>query len=315
MKQVFPKKRKDDAPNRRRQDAAAARQQSAAQASSSFRRNRTLTGSSSASVSSSNELNAELLSPRAHVHHLTKKRRHLFGRFVIIVVLALVTYLLVNQLVANVTVTGGSLVDIPTSKQQGYQHRIDQYYAGHIGERFYPALNDRDLTTFLQAKYPEVASLDVAMSGEFGKAIAQVKLRRPVARWVINGHTECVDSSGVVLDYNAYSAPKLTIVDTNHYPDSTGNLVASHRFLAFVGQVVGDAKREGLTVTKATLPLLTTRQLEVRFKHVGYHFKLTVDRSAGEQMEDAARIVHYLKRKHITPKYVDVRVKGKAFYK
>lgn len=313
MKKLFQKKRDTRSPNRR-QASAAIRQYEALQSATSFRRNRTLTGSSSSVVTSSNELNADLMSPRAHVHHLTKRRRHLFVRFLSAAVLVLGLYLFLNQFVATVSVTAGSAVDLPQEKRQAYERRIDEYYAGHVGERFYPALNDRDLTAFMQAEYPEIASLQVNMAGEFGKAIAQVALRRPVARWVIGGQTEYVDRTGAVFDYTVHPTPPLTIVDKNRVVSSSG-LVASHRFLAFVGQAVGDAKERGLTVTRATIPLLTTRQLELHFKGISYEFKLTVDRPAGEQIEDAARIIRYFKKKDIRPGYVDVRVKGKAFYK
>lgn len=313
MKHIFHKKRNNTVPNRR-QEAAVQRQSAASQSGSSFRRNRTLTGSSSPTITSSNEMNADLMSPRAHVHHLTKRRRHIFVRFIGVAVMALALYLFLNQFVATVSVTAGSAVDLPQTKQAAYQERIDKYYTSHVGERFHPALNIRDLTAYVQAKHPEVATVQTDMTGEFGKALARVTLRKPVARWVIDGRTEYVDSTGAVFGYSVYPTPRLTIVDKNRVVSADG-LVASHRFLAFVGQTVGEARRHKLVVTKATIPLLTTRQLEVKFKRIPYTFKLAVDRSAGEQIEDASRIIRYFKKQHLTPGYVDVRVKGKAFYK
>lgn len=313
MKKLFQKKRERNAPTRR-QASAAIQQYEAAQSGISFRRNRTLTGSSSSVVTSSNEMNADLMSPRAHVHHLTKRRRHIFIRFVAAAIVVLGLYLFLHQFVASVSVTAGSAVNLPEDKRQAYQERIEEYLASHIGERFHPALNDSDLTAFLQAKYPEIESLQVDMAGEFGKAISQVSLREPVARWVIDGRTEYVDRTGVVFGHNIHPTPPLTIVDKNEVVSSSG-LVASHRFLAFVGQTVGHAKERGLTVKRATIPLLTTRQLELRFKGIPYEFKLTVDRPAGEQVEDADRIIRYFKKHGINPGYVDVRVEGKAFYK
>ena len=63
------------------------------------------------------------------------------------------------------------------------------------------------------------------------------------------------------------------------------------------------------------IPASTTRQVELRIKKVSYPVKFSVDRPAGEQTEDMARVIKYLKSKGVNPDYVDVRVSGKAFYK
>ena len=118
-----------------------------------------------------------------------------------------------------------------------------------------------------------------------------------------------------MFSYNAYGTPPIEIRDRNKSSTSSEDIVASSRFLAFVGTIVGDMRERGYTVEKASIPPLTTRQIEIQLKGVRHVLKMTIERSVGEQAEDAARITKYLKDKSLSPSYVDVRVQGRAFYK
>jgi len=315
MKKLFSKgQRSKDQPNRRQQ--IAAERQAEQLTVNNFRQGRTLTGSRSSEVASSNEYNADFLSPRAHVHHLTKHRRKLGWRFIGIAGIVAVLFVFLSQVIATTTVASNQEVTIADARKAAYNARIQTYLNDHLFQRFKSAVNGGGLTAYMQQKYPEVASVKVALTGNVGAAQANITFREPVARWVVNDQTEYVDENGIVFDYSAFTEPDVTIVDDNHYPAGTSaNLVASHRFLTFVGQVVGDAGRRGYTVKKAELPEFTTRQLEVHVKGISYAFKLSIDRPAGEQVEDIDRIVRYMKRKSIYPKYVDLRVQGEAYHK
>ena len=70
----------------------------------------------------------------------------------------------------------------------------------------------------------------------------------------------------------------------------------------------------GYHVQTVTIPNGAIRQIDIQIENLSYRFKLSIDRSAGNQAEDIARIVPYLKAQKSTPQYVDVRVPGKAFY-
>ena len=95
------------AAGRRQQDNAVSydNQTTRSTSQNSFRRNRTLTGSTSKSVASSGELNAELASPRAHAHTLTKTRRKLGFLLAALLLAATAVYILLTQLVAEVQVS------------------------------------------------------------------------------------------------------------------------------------------------------------------------------------------------------------------
>lgn len=278
-----------------------------------FRRNRTITGSTSNRVSSSNELNASILSPRAHAHNLTKTRKKLSFYLLIVIFVSLGIYLVVSQYISKIVVgppAGASL----TIEQAGrYQQRIESYLNSRPLERFYPNLSKVGLEDYVSQQYPEVKQLDIELTGELGKAQFKPVFRQPVARWIIDGKQLYVDETGVVFSYNGLSKPAMEIIDENSNSEST--VGASERLLQFVGTTVGAMNQYGLTVTSVKIPLLSARQLVVKVKSVPYEIKMYIGRPAGEQAEDAHRVVKYIENNKKSPKYIDVRTKQRAYYR
>ena len=117
------------------------------------------------------------------------------------------------------------------------------------------------------------------------------------------------------FEKNYYLEPTLQIVDESGVTSKTGIAIASNKLLSFVGRVVSQANSRGYTVIEAILPIDTTRQLRIKLKDSNIVVKLSIDRPAGEQIEDMDRAVRYIKSKNLYPSYIDVRVGGKAFYK
>lgn len=311
------KQQQDSRPGRRRSLDGAERRPSAAELANkyAFKRNRTLTGSSSASIASSNELNAELRSPRAHVHHLTGLRRKLLASFIGVALISLGLYVLVSQMVATTVIAITGQPPLNVSAQSPYAKAIEAYYAARPVERFRFLLNEPALVSHVQSTLPEVASIRVEPGSKLGEATLTLKAREPIAHWSINGVNEYVDGEGVVFAKSYFADPKLQIVDDSGLPASSSKLVTSNRFLGFIGRVVAKSSASGLDVAKVTIPALTTRQVAVTLAGQGTEYRLSVDRSAGNQVEDITRINRYLASNKLTPGYVDVRISGKAFYK
>jgi hypothetical protein len=139
-------------------------------------------------------------------------------------------------------------------------------------------------------------------------------MRKPVAGWKIDNKQYFVDAKGVAFERNYYGNPTVQIVDDSGAVLQQGTTVASNRFLGFVGRIVALSKDRGYIVSQAILPAGTTRQLEVKIQDVGPLVKLSIDRPAGEQVEDMGRALVFLAGRGQSPAYVDVRVSGKAFY-
>lgn len=319
MKSGRTNRRPDNAPRRRRQVTAQDEtrpSQSDLSNRYAFRRNRTLTGSSSAKVTSTNELNAELKSPRAHVHHLTSLRRRILFYLGCVGFVAFGLYLLVSQLVATTTVAvSGAGGSAPASDVTAYQNAFESYYAARPAERLRFLLNEKAFVSHVQSARPEVRDIRIEPGASLGEASMVVIARDPIARWSIGGANQYVDGEGIVFSRNYFEDPALQIVDNSGLQTDSNRLVASNRFLGFVGRVIAKSQAQNLNVSKVVIPAFTTRQVSVTILGQSTEYKLSVDRSAGEQVEDMTRITRYLAAQKLSPEYVDVRISGKAFYR
>ncbi len=102
---------------------------------------------------------------------------------------------------------------------------------------------------------------------------------------------------------------KAEIVDE----DNRGQV--STRTKNYVMQLERDFKDLGYTVTRVTLPTGTSRELYVDLAGEEVYFKVNTDRDTAVTVEDAVRVLKYLKEKDLHPQYVDVRIEGRAYYK
>lgn len=313
-------KRDDTDAPRRRQNGGDERRETVrsaeelARSQYTFRRNRTLTGSSSANVTSSNELNAEIKSPRAHAHHLLSLRRRLLLYFSITIIASLSFYLVISQLTASTVV---QIATVPPSKvdQTAYRSAFETYYGARPVERLRFLLNEEALLSHLQSSHPEFKDVELEAGSRLGETVALVRARDAIARWSIGGKDSFVDAEGVVFEKDYGQSPTIRIVDNSGIRVASDGTVASNRFLGFVGRIISEAKQRNMTVNKVTIPALTTRQVRVNVKGQKTAYVVSIDRTAGEQAEDMQRASRYMKQRGLNPAYVDIRVAGKAFYR
>lgn len=307
-------KKKDTAPRRRQlsEERIANENRQSKAGRELFRRNRTLVGSSSSSVSSAAELDADLRSPRAHVHHLTAHRRRLSSILIFVLIMSAFLLWVIYEFAANVHVT-------PTSSsvrlQEGrYEKIINDYFASRPIERLRLLMNHDELNTYVKREAPEVASVRTTGSAGFATGQFDIEMRKPIAGWLIGSKQYFVDDDGVAFQINYFDQPTVKIIDQSGIPQTEGTTVASSRFLQFVGRSVAVARTYGMVVEQAIIPINTTRQVELRVAGHEYPIKLSLDRPVGEQVEDMQRAVAYIDGKQLKPKYIDVRVSGRAYY-
>ena len=308
---LFPKKQAA-MPRRRQRASEPSAEVQPAQDHYTFRRNRTLTGSVSSHVSSANESAGQLKSPRVHAHDLSRKRRHVGVLFFVMIASAAGMFFLISQFTAGVAVRAD---DVTMQLDPIYEKTIQEYLSERPVERFRFLMNENELKQYLQAKTPEVSDARVNGMAGFGESSFTLTMRAPIAGWSVAGQQRYVDAAGVSFERNYYKAPAVQIVDKSGIPAQPGQAVASNRFLGFVGRMVGQAKQFGYTATEVIIPERTTRQVQLRVKDVTFPTIVSIDRGAGEQMEDMVRSIRWLKAHAVTPEYLDVRVSGKAFYK
>lgn len=277
-----------------------------------FQRNRTLTGSASSDVKGVSEAKADLKSPRVRTHQLALLRRRVGLGLLVVVVIAAGLAGLVSQFTSEPVVVSsvGS-----QAQHQDYRTIIEQYFKNQPIERLRFMLDEQSLTQHVKSNAPEVLAIKQQGSAGFGKTEFNIVMRTPVAGWSIDDSQQYVDETGIAFSKNYYPEPSVEIVDQSGIELSAGQTVLSNRFLSFVGQLVGLTEANDYTVTKVIIPPSTTRQVEVDLKGVEYPIRLSIDREVGVQVEDMVRAIEWLDRRNQSPKYVDVRVSGRAFYR
>ena len=281
-----------------------------------FRRNRTLTGSLLSEIASPSERHADLKSPRVQVHTLRYHRRKLVLRlFVLSVGIAGLIWVLYQSVVMpKVTLIG---VDSPSAETtQRYEKAIQDYLVARPFERLRALIDIKSLIDYLQHDYPEIQSVEptVAFAG-FGRAKFSIVMRHPVVSWQAGATLVFVDSSGAAFYRNVPESPVVQVIDRTGVQATTNKVLVSNRFLEFVGKVVGYFSMQKYTVSSVILPEGTTRQIEVKLDGVGYPVRLSIDRAAASQVEDAVRAIRYCAEHSVGPAYLDVRVSRRAFYK
>jgi hypothetical protein len=295
-------------PRRRRipSEEDALPSQQTASSGGQFRRNQTL---------SSYRHNTPEESSRQKAHHLAIQRRKIGGIFLIVAIAAVLLLLLLWQLMAQIHIVTSSKQLSTTFQPAEYERVVNEYLNLNPAQRLRVSLDETALSAYVSNELPEVERLSLSGGAGVAQANFSITYRTPVAGWQINGNQYYVDANGVVFEKNYYDAPKVQIVDESGVSPEQGSAVVGTRLLGFMGRVVAQAQGRGYTVTRAVLPQGTTRQVDVYFKGVKTYVKFSIDRGAGEQTEDAARSLAYLKSKHVTPRYIDVRVPGRAAYK
>lgn len=306
-----------DLPVRRRRLNEEATEPSPPSGQMAFRRNSTITGSSSQHIASASELSGQMQSPRAVAHHLHRKRQS-FGMMLIgVLVGAGGLFFLLYQAIGTLEVTlYGQIKPISASEQQLYQEKITSYLNRYPLQRLRLLLNKDQLAEYLQAaSLTEVQTVALVQPSGLGGATITLKVREPIASWIIQGKRQYVDANGVIFARNYFESPTVQIRDEGSVSRSgTGQAVASRRFLQFIGQAVSYFEEHHYKVRQVVIPASTTRQVIVTVAG-GYNIKMTVDRPTGEQGEDAARAIGYFKRRQLTPEYIDARVSGRVFYR
>lgn len=297
---------------RRRQSTAAPMRTAAAQ-QNVFQRNRTLTGSTSERLSSTHHP-TDLQSPRTHVHHLTQQRRKIGSVLLIVLCVAVVLLWLLSQFTARVivSVSDGNLSRSIDSSL--YERTINDYLGANPLSRLRFAMDLSNLNQYIAQTLPEVAGVTQMSLASIGQTDFNLAMRQPVAGWALNSRHYFVDNKGIAFERNYYDPPAVQIVDNSGADVEQGTTVASNRFLGFVGRAVSLAADRGYKVTEAIIPAGTTRQLEMRIEGMTPLARLSIDRPAGEQVEDMSRALEYISSRALSPRYIDVRVSGKAFY-
>ncbi len=274
-----------------------------------FRRNQTLrpTGRSTSDESATSD--------RHRAHHLAARQRKMGAILGLVLLIVTLLFVLLSQFTARVVISGTTEPLSRPLETTRYETLINEYFGLNPFERMRFALNEETLSDYVAATAPEVARVTLSGVSRFTDSRFTLELRRPLAGWQINNSQLFVDSKGVVFSDNFFETPAVQIIDQSGISPEQGTVVASTRLLSFVGVMVSRAGESGYQVTSVSLPSGTTRQLEVRLKDVVPFIRFTIDREAGEQVEDMSRAIRFLNAQSRSAEYIDVRVEGRAVYR
>lgn len=296
----------DSVPRRRRGDDAEQVPQEKVN-KYQYRRNQTLSGYRG--------ITEQEESPRHQAHQLALQRRRLGAIFLVVAIVVCALAFLLWQLIAQVHVTTSSKQLSSRFESSAYENAISEYLGINPAQRLRLALDEDALSAYVAAKLPEVEKLELSGTPGLSQSNFTVTFRTPVAGWQINANQYYVDVQGIVFEKNYYDTPTVQIVDESGVRPEQGSTIVGSRLLGFLGRVVAQAEGRGYTVTRAVLPQDATRELDLYFDSTSTRVKFSIDRGAGEQMEDADRSLKHLKSRNITAEYIDVRISGRAAYK
>lgn len=128
---------------------------------------------------------------------------------------------------------------------------------------------------------------------------------------------------GVIITMNVISwmdtrkkieEEKSTITPVAQIIDESG-LGITKRMKEYVGTLEQDLADLGYKINRAVLPSGKTREVDIFLDNYNYYFKVNIDRASAVSAEDTVRMINYLTENNLNPTYVDVRVKGKGYYK
>lgn len=314
---VFSRKSSQDAapPRRRRsfEDGGEQRQEERERQSAQYRRGRTLAGSTSHTLRAADTRALSNATPREKVHHLTNLRRKL--SFILSISLVMVITLLVflQQFTASAHVEFSG--DARAQSTEAYEQSIQEYLTQNPLERVRFNLDVDKLNAFVVARQPEVELVTPGGYVEPVTSSFSVTLRKPVVSWQVEDKQYFVDAHGVSFTENSHDNPQVKIIDNSGVEHTSGTAIASARFLTFVGKAVALAEKSGLKVTQVAIPAGTSRQVQLTVDGHAYPIIMSIDRAAGEQVEDMERAITFFDKQGRTPQYIDLRVKGKVFFR
>ena len=283
-----------------------------------FRRSRTLTGTSSQNVQTSAPERGQLKTDRLKLHELRAHYNRMFR--ILLGILAIIG--LLGWLLSTFTFSPQLAAPQPGKaplNSEGLLYRynatVQAYYAEHPMERFGFLLNQSSFEQFARTKNPELDAVTVQRQWYGGGLQLSLYFRQPLLVWQVGEKRFYVDGEGTVFHYNHFDEPVVSVTDQSGVAPAEDGTVASGRFIAFLGRMVGavNTYRRG-EVRQIVIPA-STRQINLKLQGREYEIKTHIDRDPLQQAEDIANALAYFDSKKIVPAYVDVRVPHKAFYK
>ena len=279
-----------------------------------FRRSRTITGTKSTEVAPAAPARGQFKTDRIRLMELREHRRQIL-KFLggVVVGIAVFAFLVVNFIVTPAVTFAQQGVHQPATDP--YVKTIYAYFDDHPFERFGFMLRQEEFESFLVRNHAELRAVAVQRDWYGGNAQFHVTFRQPLLVWNTGAKRFYVDAQGVAFTYNHFAEPTVAVTDQSGIPPDDSGVVASTRFIRFLGQIVAAVNGYGLGAVESVIIPPATRQVDLKLQGREYLVKTNTDRDPLQEAEDIANALRYFDEKKIKPQYIDVRVAHKAFYK
>jgi tetrahydromethanopterin S-methyltransferase subunit A len=253
-------------------------------------------------------------SNRQKERNLRTWRRKLSGILLTVALVCGLGVLALTQYSGSFSDIISNVSTLKTADADKYKKVINEYLSKNPFERFGFARRDDNMTNYVTRQAPEIRAVTIKQSGMLLGKLG-LEFREPVAMWTTASKTSYVDAEGIVFSQNFFASPKVTIID-NSGATVNSDIVASTRFLGFIGQVIAEIENNSINkVERVVIPTGAIRYVELYLTGRKYPFKAQIDRDATAQAAGIIAIVNHIDSKHLRPSYVDVRVTGKAYWK
>ncbi len=279
-----------------------------------FRRSRTITGTKSAGVTASAPARGHFKTDRIKLMELREHRKQILTSLGgVVLACAVLALLVVSFIVTPAIIFAQKGTHQPQAT--AYQQSIYHYFDDHPFERFGFMLRQPELEEQVVRENGEVLAVGVQRDWFGGNVKFTITFRQPLMVWKTSGKQFYVDAQGVAFSYNHFAEPGLAVTDQSGIPPDESGVVASTRFIRFLGQIVAAVNGYGKGRVEAVVIPAATREVDLKLQGREYQIKTNTDRDPLQEAEDIANALKYFDQKNIKPEYVDVRVAHKAFYK
>ena len=198
-----------------------------------------------------------------------------------------------------------------------YQQGIDPLFSS-LKNRNKLSFDETKITAQIQAKYPEVQSVQVELPFFSQKPVVWLNISKPAFN-LKNGETELiVDSAGLAVA-KAQDLPKLrnlvSLNDQSGYSAALGKQVIDSQAVQFINSVIKQVKRANVPLSSLALPA-AAQEMDLRTSDASYYVKFYLGGDALTQTGQFLAARQKFSKSGPPPaEYLDVRVNGKIFYK
>jgi len=179
-------------------------------------------------------------------------------------------------------------------------------------------IDEQAITSKLKSEFPEIQAASVGLPIFGQKPVINLNIAPPSFILNSGGQRYIVDNAGVAVALAA-SLPDLknlpVIDDQSGFSAQVGHQALSSSSVAFINQLVAQAKLSKVPISGITLPPLA-QELDIRTSDKAYYTKFYLGGDPSIQIGQFLAARHQFSSTHQDPaEYLDVRVSGKLYYK